>query len=136
MIVFLVESTCGKYGLHQLSDDNQEDIEQKSQDSISSEAENLLALANLLAPRFQTAQDVVSLMRDLDHLLSCDAAVRSDHTRSLDSSAQSAAESRRLRGLSVECEEDSQAVDLDLLNQASRFMDTRVAFGLKSCVYT
>lgn len=128
MITFLVEGICDKYGLPQLSSDD--DFDGNDEESITWHAGSLLALTKLLAPRFQTARDVVSLLQDLDNLLSCDAAVRRDSTTLLASTSQAAAEVTKFRQLSLEWEEDRQAVDLDLLNHASRYLDRRIAYGI------
>lgn len=127
MITFLVESTCSKYDLPQLSND--EDLDRNDKESISQQAGSLLALTKLLAPRFQTAQDVAFLLRDLDHHLSCDAAVRRERTKLKASTSEVAVEGGTPRQLSLGWEGDRQAVDLDLLNHASRFLDSRIAYG-------
>lgn len=132
MITFMVESNCGKYGLPQLTDYDDKNEYSNGEHSRSPEAGHILALANVLAPRFQAAQDIVCLIQDLDQLLSCRAAVKQDGTKLQVSVSEIAAENTRLPRSSPGQEEDMQAADLDLLNHASRFLDTRIAFGLTS----
>lgn len=128
MITFLVEGICDKYGLPQLLNDH--DHNGQDEELVSQHIGSLLELTKLLAPRFQTAQDVVSLLQDLDNLLSHDAAIRRESTRLQSSTSEAAANVIKLRQSTLGWEEDRQAVDLDLLNHASRFLDTRIAHGV------
>ncbi|KAH6662486.1 hypothetical protein B0J14DRAFT_707598 [Halenospora varia] len=118
MITFLVEQNCGKFRLSELSDDN---IMRNNEDDFESpQLEHLLKLTDLLAPRFQSARDVWYLMQNTDHLLCCEAAMRED-------CARSRPEPKKERRRSSYGE--GQAVYLDLLNRAVRFVDSEVAYG-------
>lgn len=132
MITFMVERNCGKYGLPQLSDNDDKDLYKIGMNSRSLEAGDILVLASALAPRFEAAQDIVSLIQDLDQLLSCDAAVRQDGTRLQVSTLGAATENRKRQCPPLEQVEDMPAADLDLLKHASKFLDTRIAFGCTS----
>lgn len=125
MITYIVDQNCNKFGLTHFSADG--DLQHSETDTVAEKIGNLLKLAEVLAPRFQSARDACYLMQNVDHILCIEAAITNEKNRSL-SPARTESDSRRDLHSSYAVG-DKEAAYLGLLNQGTQFLDREIANG-------
>jgi hypothetical protein len=126
MVTLMVEQKCGKFDLPQLSDSEEgEVLDAETISSRSKAIRCLVDLANILATRFLSARDMWALLQDVDHLLCCNAA-----TVGISNLKTLTTKDGRMPSSSWQDFSDlerSSAMDLDLLNKATIFIDRQMA---------